>query len=396
MSSPAANPSTRPTPRARVLAVCGTRPEAIKLVALVRALRAHGAPGCALANSGQHAAMVARTLDHLDCPADLTLPQVAAPSLSAAVRALRAQLLAAVRAHEAELVLVQGDTSSAYAGALAAVDAGVPLAHLEAGLRSGHPYRPFPEELFRRRIARLASLHLAPTAAAARNLLDEGHAPSRVRRVGNTVIDLLRETVEGPAMALDFLPPTPRLVTLTLHRRENYGHGLDLVCAAVLQLLAAQPDLGVVCPVHPNPAVGARIRRWLSGHPRIVLTAPLDYRPFIALLARSALAITDSGGIQEEAPYLGTPVLVVRENTERPEAVALGAATLVPLKPERIVGEAARWLAAPRPRALAFDADAPFGDGRAAQRCVAAIAATLDAIRPAAALHAPFVPAAAP
>jgi UDP-N-acetylglucosamine 2-epimerase (non-hydrolysing) len=378
-----------------VLAVCGTRPEAIKLVSLVQALRAEGAPGCVLVNSGQHVAMVSKTLEHLGCAADVELPQIAAPSLSAAVRTLRAQLLATIRANDAQMVLVQGDTSSAYAGALAAVEAGVPLAHLEAGLRSGHPYRPFPEELFRRRIARLACLHLAPTTAAAQNLLAEGCAAAQVQRVGNTVIDLLRETIQAPAADLDFLPPTQRLVTLTLHRRENYGHGLDLVCEAVLHLLDAHPELGVVCPVHPNPAVGSRIRRWLSDHPRIVLTAPLDYRPFIALLARSSLAITDSGGIQEEAPYLGTPVLVVRENTERPEAVALGTATLVPPKPERIVGQANRLLTMPRPRALAFDDDAPFGDGRAAQRCVAHIAATLQSMSPAAALDTPLVPCAA-
>lgn len=396
MSSIAAHSRTRPSPRCGVLAVCGTRPEAIKLVSLVRALREDGAPGCVLVNSGQHVAMVHKTLEHLNCSADVALPQIAAPSLSAAVRALRTQLLSTIRAQGAQLVLVQGDTSSAYAGALAAVEAGVPLAHLEAGLRSGHPYRPFPEELFRRRIARLASLHLAPTAAAAQNLFDEGFASAQVQRVGNTVIDLLRETIQSPAVPLDFLPATQRLVTLTLHRRENYGHGLDLVCEAVLHLLDAHPDLGVVCPVHPNPAVGSRIRRWLSDHPRIVLTAPLDYRPFIALLARSSLAITDSGGIQEEAPYLGTPVLVVRENTERPEAVALGTATLVPPKPERIVGQANRLLTAPRPRALAFDAAAPFGDGRAAQRCVELITSTLRSLPPHAALHTPAVPDAAP
>ncbi|HOV57735.1 MAG TPA: UDP-N-acetylglucosamine 2-epimerase (non-hydrolyzing) [Rhodanobacteraceae bacterium] len=357
----------------RIGVIAGTRPEAIKLVALVEALRALPA-GCLLINSGQHAAMVQRTLQHLGCTADLSLPQIAAPSLSAAVRTLRAQLRDALRETRVEAVVVQGDTSSAYAGALAADEVGLPLIHLEAGLRSGHPFRPFPEELFRRRIAPLAALHLAPTLAAARNLLGEGIDPARVRHVGNTVIDLLRREVEaGHAVELPFLPATPRLATLTLHRRENYGHGLDTACAAVLDLLAAAPDLGLVCPVHPNPAVGTRIRRWLGTHPRIVLTAPLDYRPFIALLARSQLVVTDSGGIQEEAPYLGTPVLVVRENTERPEAVALGAATLVPLRRERILAEAQRLLAAPRPRALAFDAAAPFGDGRAALRCAAAL-----------------------
>jgi UDP-N-acetylglucosamine 2-epimerase (non-hydrolysing) len=289
--------------------------------------------------------------------------------------ALRAQIRQAAREAGADLVVSQGDTSTAYAAALAARDLGLPLAHVEAGLRTRHPWRPFPEELFRRRIAPIARLHFAPTHQAAANLRGEGVAQEHIHRVGNSVIDLLRAEVErSDPTPLPFLPPTPTLIALTLHRRENYGRGLDLVCAAVLELLQRDESLGLVCPVHPNPTVGSRIRRHLAGHARIALVDPLDYRPFIALLAHARLAITDSGGIQEEAPYLGTPVLVVRENTERPESVALGAATLVPLRSERIVAEAERLLQVPPPARLAFVPESAYGDGRSGERIAGVIA----------------------
>jgi UDP-N-acetylglucosamine 2-epimerase (non-hydrolysing) len=357
---------TRP---ARILIVAGTRPECLKLASVATALRRNASLQPMLVNSGQHEAMVRRTFGHLDIACDVTLPQLQPASLSHAVSALRARIRDCARELSADLLIAQGDTSTAYATALAARDLALPLAHVEAGLRSGHPYRPFPEELFRRRIAPIATLHFAPTDAAVRHLLDEGVPADRIDQVGNSVVDLLRAEVESTRpVDLPFLPPTRDIVTLTLHRRENYGRGLDVACGALVDLLAMNTALGAVCPVHPNPAVGTRIRRHLSGHDRIALVDALDYRPFIALLARSRLAITDSGGIQEEAPYLGTPVLVVRENTERPEAVAIGAATLVPLKRERILAEARRLLANPRPARLPFVAGSAFGDGRSGER----------------------------
>lgn len=359
----------------RVLVVAGTRPECLKLASVVRALRAQRSLDTQLLNSGQHEAMVERTFTQLGLHCDLTSTQIAAASLSQALGALRERIRQIAVEQRSALVVSQGDTSTAYAAALAARDLRLPLAHVEAGLRTNHPYRPFPEELFRRRIAPLAQLHFAPTAQAAANLRAEGIAGERIFDVGNSVIDLLREQVEDTRpLALPFLPGTPRCLALTLHRRENYGRGLDFVCAAVLELLARHDDLGVVCPVHPNPAVGHRIRRHLSAHPRARLVEPLDYRPFIALLAQARLAITDSGGIQEEAPYLGTPVLVVRENTERPESVALGAATLVAPRTDRVVAEAERLLAAPPPAPLAFTRDAPYGDGRSGERIAQTIA----------------------
>lgn len=361
--------------RQRILLVAGTRPECLKLASVAHALRARDDAGALLMNSGQHVEMVTRSFAQLGLVADIVAPQCRAHSLSATLRSLRAGICDAARSAQATLLVAQGDTSTAYATALAARDLGLPLAHVEAGLRTDHPLRPFPEEYFRRAIGKLAQLHFAPTALAERNLLAEGVDAASIHRVGNTAIDVLREVVGDPtAVALPPLPPTHRLIALTLHRRENYGRGLDTVCEAILRLLDAEPDVGVVCPVHPNPTVGARIRRHLSDHPRIALTEPLDYRPFIALLARAALAITDSGGIQEEAPYLGTPILVARENTERPETLALGFASLVPVHAPEIVAAARALLAAPRPLAIAFDANAPYGDGHAGTRIAEVLA----------------------
>jgi UDP-N-acetylglucosamine 2-epimerase (non-hydrolysing) len=342
----------------------------LKLASVAKALRMHHGEASLLINSGQHRAMVERTLAQLGLAADLAAPQCESGSLSATLQRLRAAIRTCLRDAAATVAVAQGDTSTAYATALAARDLGLQLAHVEAGLRTDHPLRPFPEEHFRRRIARLADLHFAPTASAERNLLGEGIAPSRIFRVGQTSIDLLRDTVQHPCTdaELPALPATPHLVVLTLHRRENYGRGLDVVCAAVLDLLAARPDVGVICPVHPNPAVGARIRQHLSAHPRIALTEPLDFRPFITLLARATLAITDSGGIQEEAPYLGTPILIARENTERPESLALGSANLVAVDAASITAAARHLLTAPRPQRLPFDAQAAYGDGRAGLR----------------------------
>jgi len=268
------------------------------------------------------------------------------------------------------LLVVQGDTSSAYAGALAARAAGVELAHVEAGLRTSDPMRPFPEEPFRRRIGALADWHFAPTPSAARNLLDEGVAAARIHTPGNTGVDALRLALAEPlpAHALHWQERFRHLLVLTLHRRENYGPKLEQICLGVRELLNLNPQLGVVCPVHPNPAVGTRVRRILGGHPRILLTAPLDYRPFVQLLSEARLVITDSGGIQEEAPYLGVPVVVVRENTERPEALACGNSHLVAAESNALIAAAQQWLAAAPPPAHAFASGAPFGDGRAADR----------------------------
>jgi UDP-N-acetylglucosamine 2-epimerase (non-hydrolysing) len=246
---------------------------------------------------------------------------------------------------------------------------GVALAHVEAGLRTSNPLRPFPEEPFRRRIAPIARWHFAPTTGARQHLLDEGVAADRVHVVGNTIVDELRRAIATPrATATDWRARGAQLLVLTLHRRETYGQALVAVCVTMLELLERHEDLVLVCPVHPNPAVGLRVRRLLGAHPRCLLVAPMGYRDFVQLLGDARLVVTDSGGIQEEAPYLGVPVLVAREATERPEALRAGAVELVGHDHDRLIHAALRLLTAPRPTPVAFDANAPFGDGDSAPR----------------------------
>lgn len=359
----------------RVLVLVGTRPEAIKLASLVEAL--HAQPGLItnFVSSGQHPRMVASTLEHLGLSADMALPPVpSGSSLSRTVRHLRDHCKDAAIGWGADVIVVQGDTATAYAGALAGHAAGIPVAHIEAGLRTQTPLRPFPEEPFRRRIATLAAWHFAPTRIAADHLLAEGMADGAVHVVGNTVIDILRRTLHAL--------PSPLAVgdhvVLTLHRRENYGHGMDEVCSAVVGLLARHPRLRVVSPLHPNPVVGARMRRLLGGHPRIELMPPLDYQPFIHLIATARLVITDSGGIQEEAPYVGVPVLVVRDATERPEAFGYGGLRLVPPMHDAVLAAAEAALSATRPAPMPFDASAPFGDGHSGLRIAGLLASALS------------------
>ncbi len=366
----------------RVIIVAGTRPECLKTASLVRAMKRCPSITTYLINSGQHRVLVEQTFAHLGLTADLALPSPAAGrSLSHTVAALRQSLARCYEEFQPSIVVVQGDTSTAYAGALAARDLRIPLAHVEAGLRTANPMRPFPEEAFRRRIAPIAEWHFAPTPGAARNLFDEGIARTRVHVVGNTVIDELRLALDSPPdESADIPAAASRTITLTLHRRENYGRGLDLVCGAVLEAIASHTEIDVVCPVHPNPTVGLRIRRLLGGHPRVRLTDPMPYRSFVQLLKRSALVVTDSGGIQEEAPYLGVPVLVARDQTERPEALAFGATRLVPLDKHVIVDAIGAALERPRPVPLPFTSESPFGDGQSALRIADVLAKALDTV----------------
>ena len=358
----------------RVLVLVGTRPEAIKLASLVEALRDRRGLLTTFVASGQHPRMVASTLEHLGLETDMVLPPVAAgSSLSRTVRHLRDTCKDAALGWGADAIVVQGDTATAYAGALAGDAAGIRVAHVEAGLRTRTPLHPFPEEPFRRRIATLAEWHFAPTQVAAGHLLAEGVPAEAVHVAGNTGIDVLRRTVQALPSPLE----AGNHVVLTLHRRENYGQGMDHVCGAVLALLDRHRELRVVSPLHPNPRVGDRMRRLLGAHPRIDLMPPLDYKPFIRLIATARLVITDSGGIQEEAPYLGVPVLVVREATERPEAFGYGGLRLVPPRTESVLAAAEAALADARPPSVPFEMTAPFGDGHSGVRIAGLLASAL-------------------
>lgn len=361
-----------PSP-ARVAVVVGTRPEAIKLAPVILELRRRpSAFDVRVIATSQHRELLAQALAEFGLTADRDL-DLMEPGQSLgrfAARGLEGMTAALVR-ERPDLVLVQGDTTTVVVAAMAAAYLGIPVGHVEAGLRSHDIANPFPEELNRKMATAIATVHFAPTPRAQRNLLDEGIAADRVVMSGNTVVDAVRSLdLRGcvPEAVAD-CPPEQTLV-LTMHRRENHGAPLARVCEAVRRLVAERPALRVVFPVHPNPDVGAVVRSALSGVRSVRLLPPLPYRPMLALLARSRLILTDSGGIQEEAPSLGRPVLILREVTERPEVVSSGAGRLVGTDPEVIVRTVRTLLDDPVAYERMASARNPFGDGRASV-CIA-------------------------
>jgi UDP-N-acetylglucosamine 2-epimerase (non-hydrolysing) len=357
----------------RVLVVVGTRPECIKLAPLVRALRDHPDLSPIVVNSGQHLQSVRGCFTEFGLRADIELDALPPlPHLAASCAHLNLALTKAMRHCDPGLVIVQGDTLTAYSAARAAHDAGYRVAHVEAGLRTDAVIEPFPEEWFRRRIARYAWLHFAPSRRAVVNLLDEGVDEAAVHCVGNTGIDSLRHCLSAGAHTRRSGPLRPT-VLVTLHRRANYDRNSSLICDALVDLAAKCPELRFLFPVHPNPRISAIIRRRLTSHAAFDLVDPMPYRHFIECAARAALIISDSGGIQEEVPHLGTPLLVPRTNTERPECLTTGFVRLVAVDRDAILRAAQDALAAPRRAPLPIDEHAPFGSGDAAQRIVAVL-----------------------
>lgn len=370
----------------RVMLVFGTRPEAIKMAPVVSALRARPGLEVQIAVTAQHRHMLDQVLELFgimpDEDLDVMAPSQTLPDLFARILGGMSEVLARRRPH---MVLVHGDTSTTLATALAAFYARIPVAHVEAGLRTGDMAAPWPEEANRRLTAPLASLHFAPTVRARANLLAEGIAAERVHVTGNTVVDALLEVTSqidaDPALraALDARLPSldleRRIVLVTGHRRENFGSGMEDICGALTDIADAR-DVQVVYPVHLNPNVQEPVKRLLGTHPRVHLIEPLDYLPFVRLMGRAHVILTDSGGIQEEAPSLGKPVLVMRDTTERPEAVDAGTVRLVGTDRDRIVREALRLLDAdPETHAAMARAHNPYGDGRAAVRIAEAVEA---------------------
>lgn len=350
----------------RVVSVAGTRPEAIKFAPLVRAFAARGDIAHVLVATGQHPKLFPEALAEFGLAADvdLALPNAGPDAHAAALAEALPPLLARLAP---DLLLVQGDTTSAWAAAHAAKACGIAVGHVEAGLRSGDPLNPWPEERNRREIDALADLLFAPSAAALANLAG---LPGRPVLTGNTGIDALL-WLRGRAAARPG-PTDHRLVLVTCHRRESIAR-LDDVAAALLAL-ARREDVRLRLPLHPNPAL-APLERALAGHPRIFVEPALGYADLVGLLAAADLLLTDSGGLQEEAPALGLPALVLRETSERPEVIASGNARLVGLDPARIVAEAARLLDDPAARAAMARPAFPYGRGDAAERTVAAILA---------------------
>lgn len=371
-----------------VWVVFGTRPEAIKMAPVVRALRARlGSDAVKLCVTAQHRQMLDQVLELFELQPDVDLDLMRpGQSLSDLTAAALSGLGELFRARRPALVLVHGDTSSTLAGALAAYYERIPLGHVEAGLRTGNLQAPWPEEMNRRVCGMLTRLHFAPTDRARQNLLGEGVPAPAIDVTGNTVIDALLQTVArieaDPALAarlaagLPALDPARRLLLVTAHRRESFGAGFERICEAVSRL-AERPDLQIIYPVHLNPNVQEPVRRWLAGRSNIQLIEPLDYLPFVRLMQQSTLILTDSGGIQEEAPSLGKPVLVLRDTTERPEATDAGTARLVGTDVRSIVGATSELLDDPQAyRAMASRSN-PYGDGRAAERIAERCAAFL-------------------
>jgi len=366
----------------RILFIFGTRPEAVKLCPLVRYLRERPndfeAKVCVTA---QHRVMLDQVLEAFGVAADFDLDLMqAGQSLCGLTARIVAALEAVLCKEQPDLVVVQGDTTTTLAAALAAFYHQIDVAHIEAGLRTGDMRQPFPEEMNRVLTSRIAALHFAPTAGAAAALLREGVASERIFVTGNTGIDavlwVLRALDEG---ALDvpswpWLDPSKRLILVTSHRRENFGPGFDQVMRALARV-AERPDVQIVYPVHRNPRVLGPAHEILTGVPNVVLLDPLPYIPFVDLMRRAWIIITDSGGIQEEAPSLGKPVLVLREKTERPEAVEAGTVKLVGTGEERIVGETVRLLEDQAEYTRMTRIHNPYGDGHACERIARVLAA---------------------
>lgn len=367
----------------RILVILGTRPEAIKQAPVIAALKRDAGFEPMVLASGQHRELVDPILRDFgitpDYPLDLMRPGQTLAEFGARLLTALPPLLRSARPH---LALVQGDTATALFAAQTCFCERVPVAHVEAGLRTGNLESPFPEEAFRTMLARIAQLHFAPTEASKDNLLAEGIPAERVHVTGNSVIDALRVETEkqttDPAVraAVDaVLDPefgagwrrTP-YVLITGHRRENFGQGFARICEAILELASRYPDHRFIYPVHLNPNVKKVVHKELGGAANIALLPPMAYRPFVGLLAHCRLVLTDSGGIQEEAPSLGKPVIVMRDTTERPEGVAAGTVRLAGTDTPTIVAETHRLLADPAEYARMSRLTNPYGDGKTAAR----------------------------
>jgi len=354
----------------KVLLFFGTRPEAIKLAPVILNLRENPRFVPIVCTSGQHRALLHQALTVFSIVPDHDLGvMVPGQSLFYVTRTALARFEPVLRQEQPDLVIVQGDAQTAFVGALAAYYSRIPVVHVEAGLRTGDPYAPFPEEMNRRLIDRIAALLFAPTAAARRNLLAEGISDESIVVTGNTEIDALLYVRKSVPPRIRFDLPG-RIVLVTAHRRESFSGGIARICRGLRRLAERNREITIVYSVHPNPHVSRVVRDELSGAERVTLIDPPDYASFVHLMADSALILTDSGGIQEAGAALHVPVLVLRERTERTEGLETGAARLVGTDPERIVAAAEEILSDPAASARMREARNPYGDGNAAAKIV--------------------------
>ncbi|WP_427175165.1 non-hydrolyzing UDP-N-acetylglucosamine 2-epimerase [Arthrobacter sp. 92] len=365
-----------------IMPIFGTRPEAIKMAPIVQALKSSDMD-CFVTVTGQHRDMLDQVNDLFGVvpDADLNILQPRQSLSSILVRTIDG-LDRLFASNMPDAVLVQGDTTTSTAGAIAAFYRGIPVVHVEAGLRSGDIFSPFPEEANRKITSQVASLHLAPTAMSKANLLKENVAAADIVVTGNTVIDALLTTVSKPVSFSDprleeVAEAGKKVLLVTTHRRENQGETMRGIGRALARIADAEGDLTIVLPIHKNPAVREAVLPALTGKSNVIVTEPLAYGEFTRLLAISAVVLTDSGGVQEEAPSLGKPVLVMRENTERPEAVDAGTVRLIGTAEQRIVDEVLLLLRDEVLYKTMANAVNPYGDGMAASRSIAGIAQML-------------------
>ncbi len=370
--------------RPRILVTFGTRPEAIKMFPVVAALRETGRFDVRVAVTAQHREMLDQVLDLAgitpDIDLDLMQPGQSLDNLAARIIT---RFGAVLDAEKPDRVLVHGDTLTTMMASLACYFRRIPVGHVEAGLRSGDIYAPWPEEVNRKVTGVIADLHFAPTETAAAALRAENVCETAIHITGNTVIDALlaaRARIAADRSLAPVIAPVlarfagKRIIAVTAHRRENFGAGMAGIVAA-LQRLAQREDVAIIYPVHPNPNVSQVMRPALADHPRIALIDPLDYLNFVAMMQASTLMLTDSGGIQEEAPALGKPVLVMRDTTERPEGIAAGTARLVGTDPVQIVAQASSLLDDAAAYAAMAQAHNPYGDGTASRQIAAILTA---------------------
>ena len=363
----------------KIMTIFGTRPEAIKMAPVVQALASSPKIEVQVAVTAQHRDMLDQVLRLFSITPDYDLDIMAQGQTLFDITGRSLQGLDQVLAEgKPDMILVHGDTTTTFAGALAAFYHQIPVGHVEAGLRTGNKFSPFPEEMNRKLTSSLADLHFAPTKTAKENLLREGVPEERIAVTGNTVIDALLKTVEDdycfadPALD-EVLKNGQRIILVTTHRRENLGEPMRNVYRALREILDHHPDTVVVFPVHKNPKVRECVEAELGAHERVILIEPLDYQPFANLLARAYLVLTDSGGIQEEAPSLGKPVLVLRDTTERPEAVDAGTVKLVGTDRDTVYEVAHTLLSDLEAYHQMSTASNPYGDGAASGRIVDSI-----------------------
>jgi len=369
-----------------VALVFGTRPETIKMAPIIKELSGRGHVPTVIVTA-QHRDMLDQHLKDFGIVPDIDLDIMEENQDLAhvAAQALR-DLNSVLAGRELDALLVQGDTTTTFAASLAAFYHRIPVGHVESGLRTWKKYQPFPEEINRKLTTQLAQWHFAPTIWARDNLLKEGIQPESVFLTGNTVVDALLDTlksittVEVPGLQGPDLSDR-RIVLLTAHRRESFGAPLERVFRACLAVIERAPDVELVYPVHPNPNVGRAAHAILANHKNVKLLPPLDYRQFVKLMSISYLILTDSGGIQEEAPSLGKPVLVLREVTERPEAIDAGTAKLVGTDESRIISEALHLLSDQKAYRKMAGRSSPFGDGTASVKIVDILESQLTSVR---------------